>query len=239
MIASMRTDYAALNATLLAGTGLLRLVAVSFLSSPPDGVERFAGTVPSGCSFWSLAAQGRSFYTLPADHLNCPIGAFTHAIDLPPARAAELEQTLSLMSSIGYVRLEEVPSIPRLSNQPAVTYYAPLENAIADPDVVIAAGRPRPLMRLQEAAVRAGAASQLPLLGRPTCMALPAAMAHGSVMSAGCIGNRVYTSLGDDELYLMLPGKDLANIAGQLGVIAAANDTLAEYHLARRQALTS
>jgi uncharacterized protein (DUF169 family) len=235
----MRTDYVALNATLLAGTGLLRLIAVSFLSAPPEGVERFAGTVPSGCSFWSLAARGRSFYTVPADHLNCPIGAYTHAIDLPPARAAELEQTLSLMSSIGYVRLEEVPSIPRLSSQPAVTYYAPLENAIVDPDVLIAAGRPGPLMRLQEAAARAGAASQLPLLGRPTCMALPAAVAHGSVMSAGCIGNRVYTSLGDDELYLMLRGKDLADIAQQLTVIAAANDTLAEYHRERRQSLTS
>ena len=69
-------------------------------------------------------------------------------------------------------------------------------------------------MRLQEASARAGAASQLPLLGRPTCMALPAAMAHGSVMSAGCIGNRVYTGLGDDELYLMIPGPRLAMSSG-------------------------
>ena len=69
-------------------------------------------------------------------------------------------------------------------------------------------------MRLQEAAARAGAASSLPLLGRPTCMALPAAMAHGSVMSAGCIGNRVYTDLGDDELYLMIPDRGSRTSSG-------------------------
>ena len=111
------------------------------------------------------------------------------------------------MAGIGYVRMEEVPSIPRLPQPPAFIYYAPLGKAVVPPDVVIAGGRPGPLMRLQEAAARAGAASSLPLLGRPTCMALPAAMAHGSVMSAGCIGNRVYTGLGDDELYLMIPGR--------------------------------
>src|SRR5207253_3875712 len=114
---------------------------------------------------------------------------------------------------IGYVRMEEVPGIPRLSRTPSCVYYAPLTAAVVDPDVVIAAGRPAPLMRLQEAAARAGAASQLPLLGRPTCMALPAAMAHGSVMSTGCIGNRVYTGLGDDELYLMIPGAKLEAVA--------------------------
>jgi uncharacterized protein (DUF169 family) len=235
----MRTDYPALDRTLVSAAGPLRLIAVSYLTSPPGGVRRFTGTVPSGCSFWSLASRTGGFYTVPADHLNCPIGAYTHAIDLPESRAMELEQTLSLMSSIGYVRLEEVPSIPRLATPPAVTYYAPLAEAVVDPDVVIATGRPAPLMRLQEAAARAGAASQLPLLGRPTCMALPAAMAHGSVMSAGCIGNRVYTGLGEDELYLMLPGNRLADVAQHLTVIAAANDTLAEYHRGRRESLTS
>ena len=94
-------------------------------------------------------------------------------------------------------------------------------------------------MRLQEAAARAGAASTLPLLGRPTCMALPAAMAHGSVMSTGCIGNRVYTGLGDDELYLMIPGPRLADVVRELAVISSANDTLRQYHQQRRAALTS
>lgn len=235
----MTANYSALEGALVSALGPLRLIAVSYLSAAPAGVEKFSGMVPSGCSFWNLAATGRGFYTVPADHLNCPVGSFTHAIDLPADRASELEQTLSLMAGIGYVRMEEVPSIPRLSQTPAFIYYAPLAKAAVEPDVIIAAGRPGPLMRLQEAAARAGAASQLPLLGRPTCMALPAAMAHGSVMSTGCIGNRVYTGLGDDELYLMIPGPRLGDVVRELAVITTANDTLLEYHQQRRATLTA
>ena len=105
---------------------------------------------------------------------------------------------------------------------------------------MIAAGRPGSLVQLQDAATRAGAASSLPLVGRPTWMALPAAMAHhGTVMSGGCIGNRVYTALGDDEFYLMIPGARLADIVRELGTIAKANDTLREYHERRKVALTA
>ncbi len=233
----MTTNWSAVERNLAGALGGLRPVAVAYLEAPPEGVERFEGTVPSGCSFWKLAAHGSSFYTVPSDHFNCPIGSYTHAIDLPPERAGELEQTLSLMTGVGYVRLEEVPAIPRLPRMPAFIYYAPLGATSIDPNVVIFAGRPGPLMRLQEAAVRANAASQLPLLGRPTCMALPAALAHGSVMSTGCIGNRVYTDLGDDELYLMIPGDRLVEVAEQAAVIATANDTLEQYHRQRRQTL--
>jgi hypothetical protein len=34
-------------------------------------------------------------------------------------------------------------------------------------------------------------------------MAIPAAAAHGTTMSFGCIGNRVYTGITDDHIYLM------------------------------------
>ena len=122
---------------------------------------------------------------------------------------------------------------------PAFVYYAPLGKAVVAPDVVITGGRPASLMRLQEAAARAGAASSLPFSGRPTCGALPAAIAHGTVMSGGCIGNRVYTGLGDDQLYLMIPGARLADVVRELGVIAKANDTLREYHEQRKEALTT
>jgi uncharacterized protein (DUF169 family) len=233
----MPADWSAVARTFTAALGDLRPVAVAYLESPPDGVAPFEGTMPSGCSFWGLAAKGRSFYTVPRDHFNCPIGSYTHAINLPPERIAELTQTLSLMDGIGYVRMDEVPSIPRLTREPAVTYYSPLAATAVGPDVVIFAGRPSRLMRLQEASARAGAASSLPLLGRPTCMALPAAMTHGSVMSAGCVGNRVYTDLGDDELYLMIPGPRLLEVAQQVAVITTANDTLEQYHSERRLAL--
>jgi uncharacterized protein (DUF169 family) len=228
-------DAASTLASLL---GPVRLVAVTFLSTPPEGVPKFAGVTPSSCSFWRLAAEGSGFYTEPSDHFNCPIGSYTHGIDLPAARAGELQQTLTLMSDIGYVRMEEVPSIPRLPQAPSFIYYAPLPAAAMVPDVVIVAGRPSPLMRLQEAAAAAGAVASLPLLGRPTCMALPAAMAHGAVISSGCVGNRVYTGLGDDELYLMIPGSRMDDVIRQLAVVNAANETLRVYHTDRRATLS-
>jgi len=216
-----------------------RPVGVAFRDTAPSGVERFEGTQPSGCSFWRLAGDGRAFYTVPSDHHNCSIGSYTHGIDLPAGRAAELEQTLGLMSSLGYVRMEEVPGIPRLSRAPGVVVYAPLGEIPVDPDVVMVAGRPGRVMLLLEAAGRAGVAAQPSMLGRPTCMALPAALAGGTTASTACIGNRIYTDLGDDELYVMVPGRDLARVVDALETIVAANDTLAGYHRDRRQTLST
>ena len=105
--------------------------------------------------------------------------------------------------------------------------------------MVLFAGRPGRVMLLQEAAVRAGVGAQVPLFGRPMCLALPATLAHGVVASAGCIGNRVYTDPGEDELYVAVPGKDLSRIAEESQTIAGANATLAEYHRGRRQALAA
>jgi uncharacterized protein (DUF169 family) len=195
--------------------------------------------MPAGCSFWRLAADGRAFYTVPGDHYNCPIGSYTHNIALPPDRAPELEQTLSLMGTLGYVKMEEVPGIPRLPEPPAAVVYAPLGETPVEPDVVIFAGRPAGLMLLGEAALRAGVMANAPLLPRPTCMALPAALAQGVITSSGCIGNRVYTDLGEDELYTVVPGRVLPRVVDELRTIATANAQLAEYHRGRRQTLES
>jgi len=214
-------------------------VAITFRARPPENVSKFTGSEPSGCSFWRLAAQGRSFYTVSADHYNCPVGSYTHNIPLPQERAQELDQTLAFMIGIGYFRMEEVPGIPRLPKTPGVVIYAPLGETPLDPDVVLFAGRPGRVMLLQEAAQRAGVGLQAPLLGRPTCMALPAALAHGVVASTGCIRNRVYTGVGEDELYVVVPGKDLARVADEVQTIAAANAQLSEYHRGRRQLLAT
>jgi uncharacterized protein (DUF169 family) len=70
-------------------------------------------------------------------------------------------------------------------------------------------------------------------------MAIPAAMAHGMVTSAGCIGNRTYTDIGDDEIYSAIPGAALEKIAEALDTIAAANIALAQYHQGRRSQLST
>ena len=234
------TDYRTVEQQLTSTLGLQRRpVAVAFRPTAPAGVAKFTGTEPSGCSFWRVAMSGRAFYTVPADHHNCPIGSYTHNIALPPERQQELSQTLSLMTGLGYLRIEEVPGIPRLPETPGVVIYAPLGDSPVDPNVVLVAGRPGRVMLLQEAAVRAGIVAQAPLLGRPTCMALPAALTQGVMASTACIGNRVYTDLGEDELYVMIPGKDVAQVAAEAQTIATANLKLAEYHRGRRQALAA
>ena len=234
------TDYRIVERQLAGALGLQRRpVAIAFRSIPPPGVQRFAGVEPSGCSFWRLAMSEKTFYTVPADHHNCPIGSYTHNIALPAERARELEQTLGLMVGVGYLRMEEVTGIPRLPTTPGAVVYAPLGDIPVDPDVVLVAGRPGRVMLLQEAALRAGIASSAPLLGRPTCMALPAALARGVIATTGCVGNRVYTDLGEDELYVVIPGKDVARVADEAQTIADANVKLSEYHQGRRQALAT
>jgi len=233
------TDWTRIEAQLTEAVAPRRRpVAVAFRAAPPPGVARFGGREPSGCSFWRLAAEGRAFYTVPADHTGCAIGSYTHNMPLPAEIAHELDATLGVMAGLGYVRMEEVPAIPRLPSTPAAVVYAPLGDTPVDPDVVLVAGRPGRLMLLYEAAARAGVTPQLPLLGRPTCMALPAALTGGAAMSLGCVGNRVYTGLDEDELYVALPGREVGRVVAELTTIGAANVTLAEYHTRRRAELT-
>ena len=216
-----------------------RPVAISFRAEVPMGTEKFSGSEPAGCSFWRLAAEGRTFSTVPSDHYNCPIGSYTHNIPLPEDRAKELPTVLGTMTQLGYLKMEEVPGIPVLPETPKNIIFAPLGSTPVDPDVVLFVAAASKLMLLEEAAIRAGAFSNLPLLARPTCMAIPAALAHGMVTSAGCIGNRVYTRIGDDEMYAAIPGRSLLQIADELGTVASANLALAQYHRERQHRLST
>jgi uncharacterized protein (DUF169 family) len=216
-----------------------RPVAVSFLDAAPVDVKKFEGTEPSGCSFWRLAANGAVFYTVPENHFNCAVGAYTHNITLSPEREKETEQTLKMMFDLGYLKPEEVPQIPRLVKAPAAIVYAPLGEAPVAPDVVLFACKPSAAMLLSEAANRAGVGSGAPALGRPTCMALPASLQHGAILSLGCMGNRVYSGLGEDEMYFVLRGADLAAVSDALTVITSANAALNEYATGRRSQLAT
>jgi len=216
-----------------------RPVAVSFLDSEPAGIPRFSGVEPAACSFWQLAAAGRVFYTVPADHYNCAVGVYTHKIQLPPERVQEADATLGLMFNLGYIRPEELLGIPQLAKEPPAVVYAPLGDAPVPPSVVIFACRTSAAMLLNEASIRAGASSSLPVLGRPSCMALPAALAQGTVATLGCIGNRVYTDLGADEFYIVIPGAKIEDVSDALSVIVSANAALEEYARGRRASLST
>src|SRR2546427_245687 len=79
-----------------------------------------------------------------------------------------------------------------------------------DADVVLVRGNAKQMMFIAEAAGAVGLSGGSALMGRPTCAMIPAAMQGGYVTtSLGCIGNRVYTGLGDDEFYAAIPGSKL------------------------------
>ena len=213
-------------------------VAITFQADAPANVPRVPSADPSGCSYWKRAADGRKFYTDAADHYNCPIGAYTHGVDLPPAQMQELQGVVGTMVSLGYIRNEEVPGIPRRTEKFGVVVYEPLTDATESPDVVLFRGNAKQIMLVEEAAIAVGANGAAPLMGRPTCAAVPLAMSsQAGVSSLGCVGNRVYTDMADDEFYYALPGKHVAAVAGKLTAILHANAELTKYHQARKAAL--
>jgi len=213
-------------------------VAIAFLDAPPPGLARLERPLAAGCAYWRHAADGHAFYTTAEDHQNCPIGAFTHGVELPPARADELQSLVGTMIELRYLRSDEVPSIPHRTQPMRVAAYAPLDRATFEPDVVVFRGNARQIMLVSEAARAAGAFEQGAVMGRPACAMLPQAVATlGGVASVGCIGNRVYTGLEDDELYFAVPGTAARKTLAALDTILAANAELERFHRQRAATL--
>jgi uncharacterized protein (DUF169 family) len=212
-------------------------VAVGFLSTPPADLRRIEKPMPAGCSYWKYASEGHAFYTTPEDHENCAVGAFTHGVTLTPARAKDLEALVGTMVELQYLRHDEVAGIPHRSAPMQLVAYAPLGQATFDPDVVVFRGNARQVMLISEAA-RAAGAFESAAMGRPACSMIPQAVSSATgVASVGCIGNRVYTELGNDELYFAVPGKVLPRVLEQLDVIRTANDALESFHRERAATL--
>ncbi|MCI0408211.1 MAG: DUF169 domain-containing protein [Acidobacteria bacterium] len=209
-------------------------VAIAFRSTAPPGVPHVEAVGPAGCSYWKLAAEGKVFYTEAADYYNCPIGAYTHGVDLPAGTAAELQGLVETMVGLEYLRREEVPNIPRRTAPFGVALYGPFPAAPFDPDVVLVRGQAKQVMLIAEAAHMAGIGSEVAARVRPTCAVLPETMQKAQAsISLGCIGNRVYTELGDDELYIALPGQKAFDVLSKLSTIIRANRELEQFHRGR------
>jgi uncharacterized protein (DUF169 family) len=212
-------------------------IAIGFSDGPPAGVERWqGGSVPAGCVFWREAMNGRSFYTVPADHYNCAVGAYTHAIALPADRGSQLEDTVKLMVSNEYLRMEEVPGIPTLEKAPAYISYGPVETATFRRDLILMAAKPAAAMLIYESALRAGAGNAVAsVLGRPACALLPLAQKTGlTSLSLGCMGNRTFTGLPDDEMYVCIPSGHWRAVVTKLTEINKANCDMREFYQDRK-----
>jgi len=218
--------------------GLSRLpIAIAFLDALPANVPAWSGgQVAAGCVFWKRAQEGEVFYTVPADHYNCAVGAYTHKIPLPAERAPELEQTIGFMVRNNYIALEEVPGIPTLPATPAAIAFGPVDRVPFAPDVVLLAVNPAQAMLLYEAAIKAGAGEALlKSLGRPACAVLPVTQATANAaVSFGCIGNRTYTGLPASEMYVSVPGAKWEALANQLAIVLVANDAIGDFNRQRQ-----
>ncbi len=209
-------------------------VAVAVLQEAPRELARIPKPDAASCGYWKQASEGRSFYTTGDDHQNCPVGAFTHGVSLSPAKQQELEGLVGTMVELKYIRSEEIPHIPHRTTALQVAAYAPLGQATFQPDVVIFRGNARQIMLISEAARRAGTLDESAVMGRPACAMLPQATgAANAVTSVGCIGNRVYTGLDDNELYLAVPGGAVDRMLAELDTITKANIELEKFHRAR------
>jgi uncharacterized protein (DUF169 family) len=215
-------------------------IAIGFLQTIPEDLQPWtAGPVPAGCAFWTAARNGQSFYTVPADHYNCAVGSYTHNIAIPADRGNVLMDTIGFMVEKSYLQMAEVPGIPVLPNTPACIAYAPVADATFEPNVVLIAAKPAEAMLVYEAALRAGAGEALTqTLGRPGCAVLSLANNTGSAaISFGCKGNRTFTGLPDEELYIAIPGAKWPAVAQALATIDGANDAMEAHYKAHEAAI--
>ncbi len=209
-------------------------IAIAFTDTPPPGVARVARSGPASCDYWRKAADGETFYTVADDHKACPIGAHTHHVVTSADEQQQLMGLIKDMVGLSYIKMEEVPLIPRRATPLAVAVYAPLSSAPVSPDVVLVRGNARQLMLITEAAQLAGVAGVGPAMGRPTCAVLPAAINSQTVAASfGCVGNRVYTGASENEAYVAIPGSHLATIVESLRTIIHANRALEQFHRGR------
>lgn len=213
-----------------------RPIGMSFLADPPEGVPRFSGAVPSACSFWA-AAENRLFFAEAADHFECPVGTMAMGFSLPEERRAAAEELIGEMIRLEYLTADEVAKIPAVQKPHRVIVYGPLSRFDQIPDSVLVVLRPAQAMVLSEAAGSARWAGPVfPMLGRPTCGAIPESLHRElPVVSSGCIGARVYAELKDEDMIMVLPGTALDGLTSQLSGMVAANQALSSFHTGRKK----
>jgi len=210
-------------------------VAISLVDAPPAGIPTFSGRVAAGCRFWQEAAT-RTFVTAPKDHDLCAIGTFTHNLAVTPAHEVDRGDALKVFADLGYVRPEDIPQIPVLTQRPAYVVYGPLAEAPVAPDVVLLFVRADQTLILSEAS-QSLEGGLPPAMGRPACAIIPQAKNTGrTALSLGCCGARAYLDvLTDDVALYAVPGERLEAFAQRVAELAKANEILTVFHRIRRK----
>lgn len=210
-------------------------VAVCFPDSVPTSVPAHEGHAPAGCQFWRDAAVA-SFSTTARDHALCAVGSYTHNLELSPAEHGELQECLTVFSSLGYVQPDDLPLIPVLGRRPQHVIYAPLAQSPLPPEVVLLFADASQALIVSEA-VQQVEHRNPPALGRPACAVIPQVANTGhAAFSLGCCGARAYVdAFTPDIVICALPGANLSACVERIAALASANSVLSQFH--RRRAL--
>lgn len=209
-----------------------RPVAITLLPSAPDGVAPVHGSVPAGCSFWRMAAEGRTFWTSPSDHRHCALGAFTHGLARLAGRDVDEEIPSSLLLCAGHLPPRSA-AIPRAPSEPGGVLYAPLGMSPVSPDVVVVSGRYGDIALLREAALRVGVPVHEGDLDGTPCIALARCLIAREVCIMTSTANRIYAGLDRDEVSAIFPGRDVDGLADAATSSRSAHERLAAHHRTR------
>ena len=209
-------------------------IAISFTDSRPEGVIEHAGRVSAGCRFWEDAAAG-PFTTSAEDHNLCAIGVYTHNLKSSPQQQVDLGDTLKVLGDLGYVREEDLLSIPVLPFQRKHVVYSPLAQSSLPPDVVMLFVNANQSLILTEATQQVES-QMAPAMGRPACAVIPQVMNTGrAALSLGCCGARAYLDvLSEGTALFAIPGAKLGEYTERIEVLAKANAVLSKFHRLRR-----
>ncbi len=208
-------------------------IAVTFLEKvPADDVPRFAepmsaptadgrsGRVAAPCVFW-MHAHTSTFVTMPEDHGNCSVGAFTHGF--VDAEDILDKADVSALLDVGWVTMEAFSGVSSLSRRPKGVRYGPLSDSKVEPDVVMLRVSPRQMMEINDAV-------EVEWSGKPQCQILPRAADKGVIAaSMGCALSRARTGMGDDELTVAVPGPRLAELIAGLRDVCRADEQVSGY----------
>ena len=209
-------------------------LAVCFTATAPAGVAHHDGRVAAGCVFWQEGTRG-AFVTSAEDHSLCSIGVHTHNLEPGPAHQAELGTALKVFAELGYLRAEDVGSVPVLKSRPAHVVYAPLADAPAAPDVVLLFVTATAALVVSEACQQVEGGNP-PAMGRPACAAIPQVInTDSAAYSLGCCGARAYLDVLSENVALYaLPGNKLAAYTERVKILSDANKLLTRFHEIRR-----
>jgi uncharacterized protein (DUF169 family) len=237
---SPHSGYSTFSAVLTESLALRRPpIAISFTDSMPEGVANFAGRVPAGCRFWEEAATS-AFVTSAIDHSLCAIGVHTHNLQPSQGYQVDLGDALRVFQQLGYVREEDIPTIPVLQSQLRHVVYSPLAETPLPPDIVILFVNANQTLILSEATQQVENLNA-PAMGRPACAVVPQVMNTGrAALSLGCCGARAYLdSLTDGVAIFAIPGAKLEAYTQRIQELAKANALLSKFHALRRRDITA